>query len=70
MKQGFTLKAEFILILVTVLAAFGWIFSKESLAGMPPLYFISLRFFIGGVALLLIGAKYFRGVQWHDIKPI
>jgi drug/metabolite transporter (DMT)-like permease len=55
---------------VTVLAACGWIFSKEALAGMPPLFFVSMRFLIGGVALLLIGTKYFRGVQWRDIKPV
>ena len=70
MKQEFAFKAELILILVTVLAGLGWIFSKESLAGMPPLFFIAMRFSIGGIALLLIGKKYFRGVKWSDIKPI
>ena len=70
MNPKLSFKAELILILVTVIAACGWIFSKEALAGMPPLFFIALRFFIGGAALLLIGKKYFRGVKWSDVKPI
>ncbi len=70
MNQKVTFKAEFILILVTIIAAFGWIFSKEALADMPPLLFVAMRFLIGGGALLLIGRKYFSGVQWSDIKPV
>lgn len=70
MTSRFSFKAELILILVTVIAASGWIFSKEALAGMPPLFFIAMRFFIGGVALLLIGKKYFSDVKWADLKPI
>lgn len=70
MKQEFAFKAELILVLVTILAGLGWIFSKESLAGMPPFFFIAMRFSIGGLALLLIGRKYFRGVKWSDIKPV
>jgi len=70
LTSRFSFKAELILILVTVIAASGWIFSKEALAGMPPLFFIAMRFFIGGTALLLIGKKYFRDVKWVDLKPI
>nr|WP_290444004.1 DMT family transporter [Halomonas sp. Ps84H-12] len=40
------------LLLVTVLAASGWIFSKEALAGMPPLLFIGTRFLLAGLILL------------------
>lgn len=70
MSQKFAFKAELLLILVTVFAALGWVFSKESLAGMPPLFFIAMRFFIGGGALLIIGKKYFRGVQWREVFPV
>lgn len=70
MTPKLSFKAELILILVTIIAASGWIFSKEALAGMPPLFFIAMRFLIGGAALLLIGKKYFRGVQWSELKPI
>jgi len=34
------------------LAAGGWIFSKEALAGMPPLLFIGTRFLLAGLILL------------------
>jgi len=45
-------QADALLLLVTVLAASGWIFSKEALAGMPPLLFISTRFLLAGLILL------------------
>ena len=70
MKQKIAFKAELILILVTILAALGWVFSKESLAGMPPLFFIAMRFFVGGVVLLLVGQKYFHRLQWQDVKQV
>ena len=70
MNQNFAFKAELLLILVTIFAALGWVFSKESLAGMPPLFFIAMRFLIGGGALLLIGKKYFHGVQWREVFPV
>lgn len=41
------------LVLVTILAAFGWIFSKESLAGLPPFLFMALRFFFAGLILAI-----------------
>lgn len=45
------LKADFLMLLVTLLAAAGWMFSKEALAGLPPLLFIGIRFFLAGVVL-------------------
>jgi drug/metabolite transporter (DMT)-like permease len=45
-------QADVLLLLVTVLAASGWIFSKEALAGMPPLLFIGTRFLLAGLILL------------------
>ena len=39
-------EADGLLMLTTVIAAAGWIFSKEALAGMPPLIFVGLRFAI------------------------
>ncbi len=45
-------QADALLLLVTVLAASGWIFSKEALAGMPPLLFIGTRFLLAGLILL------------------
>ncbi|WOD06348.1 DMT family transporter [Marinomonas sp. GJ51-6] len=68
MRQDSGFKAEWILVLVTVLAAFGWIFSKEALAGLPPLFFMGARFLIAGFVLFLVGQKYFRVIQWGDVK--
>lgn len=45
------LRADLLLLLVTVLAASGWIFSKEALNGMPPLLFIGSRFLLAGLIL-------------------
>lgn len=61
-------RAELVLILVTILAAFGWIFSKETLAGLPPLLFMGVRFLVAGFILLLAGRKYFVGLRFSDIK--
>lgn len=62
------LKAELILVLVTIIAAFGWIFSKEALAGLPPIFFLGVRFMIAGVVLFFVGARFFKGIRWQDLK--
>lgn len=46
------LKADLLLLVATLLAAAGWVFSKESLAGLPPLQFVGLRFALAGVVLV------------------
>ena len=56
-------KADLVLILVTLLAAIGWIFSKEALAGLPPLLFIGTRFLLAGLVLLVLGRS-----DLHRIK--
>ncbi|REG84926.1 DMT family transporter [Marinomonas pollencensis] len=68
MKQGSHLKAELILVFVTVLAGLGWIFSKEALAGLPPLFFMGARFLIAGFILVLAGRRFFSGLAWADVK--
>ncbi|MBJ7549754.1 DMT family transporter [Marinomonas ostreistagni] len=62
------LKAELILVLVTFIAALGWIFSKETLAGLPPIFFLGVRFLIAGLVLMFVGARYFKGIKWGDLK--
>jgi hypothetical protein len=37
-----TVKADLLLLVVTLLAAAGWMFSKEALQGLPPLLFIGV----------------------------
>lgn len=49
------MKADLLLVAVTLLAGFGWICSKETLAGMPPLLFIGMRFLLAGLILVPFG---------------
>ncbi|WP_369832147.1 DMT family transporter [Motiliproteus sp. MSK22-1] len=46
------------MVLVTFIAASGWIFSKETLDGMPPWLFIGIRFSLAGIVLLFAGYRY------------
>ena len=50
-----TAKSDLLLLVVTLLAAISWMFSKEAVSLMPPLLFISVRFLLGGVLLGLVG---------------
>ncbi len=52
-----SLRADFILILVTILAAAGWIFSKEALAGLPPLLFMGMRFLCASFILIVLARR-------------
>ncbi|MDW7745226.1 DMT family transporter, partial [Halomonas sp.] len=60
------LRADLLLLLVTLLAAAGWIFSKEALAGMPPLLFIGTRFLIAGAILALFALPALRRLSLAD----
>ena len=44
--------AELLLLAVTVIAAFGWIFSKEAIEHLPAFGFIGLRFLLASLCLL------------------
>ena len=62
------LKADLLLVLATLVAAAGWIFSKESLAGLPPLLFIGTRFLLAGVVLAAFSWTQLRamsGANWR-----
>ncbi len=50
-------KADMLLVLATLIAAMGWIFSKESLVGFSPLFFIALRFLGAGLVLAFFCLK-------------
>ncbi|UTV30346.1 DMT family transporter [Photobacterium atrarenae] len=45
-------RADLILIATTMLAAAGWIFSKEAIQGLPPFGFIGARFVLASLCLL------------------
>ena len=50
-------KAAWILIATTMLAGMGWIFSKESIQGLPPFGFVGLRFLVASICLLPLCLK-------------
>lgn len=61
-------KNDFLLVGVTLLAAAGWMFSKFSLQGMPPLYFLGIRFTLAGLVLAAFAAPQLRNLdrgQWR-----
>lgn len=63
-----TFKADALLILVTLLAAAGWIFSVEAVAGFAPLTFIGLRFTGAGLIVALLCLPSLRRLnrqQWR-----
>ncbi len=60
------LKADLLLVLVTVLAAFGWIFSKEALSGLVPLLFVGIRFLSAGILLCPFGASQLKGLSARE----
>lgn len=62
-------RADLVLVLVTLLAAAGWIFSKEALQGLPPLMFIGIRFVLAGLVLLLISRAKWHWIKRSDLLP-
>jgi drug/metabolite transporter (DMT)-like permease len=60
-------KADVLLVIVTLLAAVSWIFSKEAIGLMPPLLFMACRFLIAGALLAALGWRelsILRAPQW------
>ncbi len=65
--QNHSLKADVYLIIVTLLAAISWMFSKEAMNEMPPLLFIGSRFLLAGIFLALFSKRSLIGLnpkQW------
>lgn len=60
-------KADLLLVVTTLIAAAGWIFSKEALAGFAPLLFIALRFSGAGLFLALLCLKPLRRLNRSQI---
>jgi drug/metabolite transporter (DMT)-like permease len=62
-------KADLLLLLTTLLAAAGWIFSREAVQGLAPLLFMALRFVSAGLILAVIGwsaMRLFTLAQWKS----
>ncbi len=61
------LQADLLLIIVTLLAAAGWIFSREAVAGLSPLVFMALRFSCAGIIMALLdhhALQQLNRIQW------
>ncbi|WP_299196897.1 DMT family transporter [uncultured Amphritea sp.] len=64
-------RADLLLLLVTLIAAAGWIFSKQALQEFPPLLFIGIRFLFAGLLLMLPAYKDLRPLlQQHTLVPV
>ena len=61
------LKADLLLVLTTVIAAAGWIFSKEALGGLPPLLFIGTRFALAGAVMAAFALPQLRALDRRNL---
>ena len=65
-------QADLLLVLVTVLSALSWIFSREAVQLMPPLLFMCLRFLLAGALLALLGLGQLRRLHaeqaWRAVR--
>lgn len=61
--SGHALKADLLLLTATLLAAAGWVFSKESLAGLPPFLFVGTRFMLAGLVLAAFSWSQLRSLD-------
>ncbi|MEZ5505956.1 MAG: DMT family transporter [Gammaproteobacteria bacterium] len=69
MSATHSFKNDFLLVGVTLLAAAGWMFSKNALQGMPPLYFLGIRFTLAGLILAALAVPQLRqlsALQWRQ----
>jgi|SRR5699024_10653556 len=53
-------KSDATLVLVTVIAAISWIFSKEAVLGMPPILFMAVRFFLAALCLAVVSGRHLK----------
>lgn len=60
-------RADVLLLIVTLLAGSGWIFSKEALAGLAPLQFVGLRFLLAGLVVAAVGWRPLRMLEWRAL---
>ncbi len=60
-------RATIVLIVTTLLAAFGWVFSKQTIQGLPPFGFIGLRFTIASLCLLPLCFRHLRSAKSIDL---
>ena len=57
------LKADLVLFITALIAAAGWVFSKETLTGLPPLLFVGTRFLAAGMILSGVSLPQLRALD-------
>ncbi len=60
-------QSDLLLVVVTLIAAISWMFSKEAIALMPPLLFMGLRFLLAAAFLACLGSKQLRQLTREHI---
>ncbi|MEE4249619.1 MAG: EamA family transporter, partial [Alcanivoracaceae bacterium] len=60
-------QSDLLLVLVTVLSALSWIFSREAVQLMPPLLFMCLRFMLAGTLLAVLGRRQLMQISGEQI---
>lgn len=53
-------QSDVLLVMVTLVAAISWIFSKEAILLMPPILFMAIRFLLAAFCLLLFSATHLK----------
>jgi drug/metabolite transporter (DMT)-like permease len=61
-------KSDLFLIIVTLLAAISWMFSKEAVLLMPPLLFMAARFLLAGGLLTLVSYRSLRRLSADQLR--
>ena len=63
-----THKSDLLLVVVTLMAAISWMFSKEAVLLMPPLMFMALRFLLAGSVLAAFAWPALRRLSLDQVK--
>ncbi|MFN2361310.1 MAG: DMT family transporter [Marinobacter sp.] len=61
-------KSDLLLVVVTLMAAISWMFSKEAVLLMPPLMFMAMRFLLAGSVLAVIAYPSLRKLNADQVK--
>lgn len=61
-------KSDLLLVVVTLMAAISWIFSKEAVLLMPPLLFMAMRFLLAGSVLAFIARRPLRRLNADQFR--
>lgn len=61
-------RADLLLVLVTLVAAVSWMFSREAVLLMPPLLFMALRFTLAATVLAMFAGRQLTGLTGAQLR--